>query len=430
MEQDINTASVADIFVEQAQAEFDVALSLLDATIKDATFQEFYFVQEGELGTAVADARADVRADGKKHHLKAAIAAIKAFFKFFITKIGGFFHKSAVDGQATVNAANEIIKKVSAEVGEDLDIVLPYSKERFGKILSFYNNMDTNLGDVIDASGALVDYCIQNQGGEHGKLMKNRSEAFRKIENFIREAKAVAALSKPDNFDEKARRLFQAANSKIRSISKTDQDGNKYVPEDRKRTLKNAYKAGYFSAENKEYRLEGDTWVFVPKNMNTTYITHEDYAKFVSIINSAKSTWNNRKGEIQDNIKTLDQLITSTGVSDVATKASGSKYGPDQGARVDMAVAKNELKKLGDAVAAIIKPADDVLKVTGDAIRDARAKANRKRSEELRAKHNRMKPGESTDEFLARQEKYAGTKNIDNTRKYENEPEPIPFKQV
>ena len=57
MEQDINTASVADIFVEQAEAELNVAMSLLDATVKDLTFQEFAVYQEGELGTAVADAR-------------------------------------------------------------------------------------------------------------------------------------------------------------------------------------------------------------------------------------------------------------------------------------------------------------------------------------------------------------------------------------
>ena len=47
MEQDINTASVADIFVEQAQAEMNVIASIVESYTKDVTMEQF--IQEGAI---------------------------------------------------------------------------------------------------------------------------------------------------------------------------------------------------------------------------------------------------------------------------------------------------------------------------------------------------------------------------------------------
>lgn len=436
MEQDINTASVADIFVEQAQAEFDVAMALLDSSIKDMTFQEFY-IQEGELGTAVADARADVRSDGKKHHIKAAFAAIKAFFKFLVTKLGSFFKKNATDGTATVNATKEIVESIKRETGEDVDLLLPYTKEKFGQIVGFYNNIEKNLGAVIDASSAIVDTLIRSQGEaanvSNRKGLSNRPE-FKTIQKFIADAKRISEISKPEpNFMQRVQTLLYREKLGL-SIDNKD---------DRKK-LKNAYKMGLIDVQEDDngktshvmkneytYELQGDEWVLVKKNANTAYITHEAYANFVSVLISANKVWNERKDEVKNNVDTLDKITSSIVGSRLESMATNDKTNADALTAADMTEASRVLNELQTAVTSLIKPAEDIQRTVDKAVRDARIKTQRQRSFELRKKHNRKAPNESDAEYRDRlAQQAAENSRYNNSKKYENAPEPVAIKQV
>jgi len=436
MEQDINTASVADIFVEQAQAELDVAMALLDSSIKDMTFQEFY-IQEGELGTAVADARTAVRSDGKKHHIKAAFAAIKAFFKFLVTKLGSFFKKNATDGTATVNATKEIVESIKRETGEDVDLLLPYTKEKFGQIVGFYNNIEKNLGAVIDASSAIVDTLIRSQGEaanvSNRKGLSNRPE-FKTIQKFIAEAKRISEISKPEpNFMQRVQTLLDSGKM-----------GLTYLDKDDRKKLKNAYKMGLIDVQEDDngktlhvmkneytHELQGDEWVLVKKNANTAYITHEAYANFVSILISANKVWNERKDEVKNNVDTLDKIASSIVSSRLASMATNDKTNSDDLAAADMTEASRVLSELQTAVTSLIKPAEDIQRTVDKAVRDARIKTQRQRSFELRKKYNRKAPNESDAEYrdrLARQA--AENSKYNNSKKYENAYDPVAIKLV
>ena len=207
MEQDINTASVGDIFVEQAQAELNVAMSLLDATVKDLTFQEFAVYQEGELGTAVANARAEVREDGKKHHIKAAFAAIKAFFKFLITKVGAFFGKNKTDADIVERNLKNLNAICSKERGEKCDVKLPYTKEQFGKIYSFYENLGNDINEIADAAHFLVKYAIDSMGESNIRQLGNGEyvKRMKAIKDFISRAKAADSVTEVKTIDYKKR---------------------------------------------------------------------------------------------------------------------------------------------------------------------------------------------------------------------------------
>ena len=285
MEQDINTASVADIFVEQAQAELDVALALLNANVKDATFQEFYFVQEGELGTAVADARAEVRSDGKKHHLKAAVAAIRAFFKFFITKIGAFFKKNKTDGSAACSKMAVAMKQASAVAGTEMDILLPFTKEEFGKVYSFYDSLDKKLEKMANLSNQMVEWFLKEQNtftdATQVKFEKEIEAFYNEVKNGVKLAESAAAPAK---------------NSA-----------------DWKREMKRQYKAAHKTEgySDSDWMLDTDgNYVFVPKNSTSVYIGYEEYRKFVDCINQASKYWETEKKSIEENLSQINALKT------------------------------------------------------------------------------------------------------------------------
>ena len=351
MEQDINTASVADIFVEQAQAELDVALALLDANVKEATFQEFAVYQEGELGTAVADARAEVREDGKKHHIKAAIAAIKAFFKFLITKVGSFFKKNKTEGAAACSKMAVAMKQASSVAGTEMDILLPYTKEEFGRIYSFYDSLNNKLEKVTDISNKIVDWVIQEQN----TFTDNTKVKYEK------EIEAI--------FD-------QVINIKSAITPVTDF----------KKKAKAEYKAQHKEISDSDWRLDTDgNYVFVEKNTKSIYISYEEYRKFVDCIDNGSKYWEKEKKTIEENLKTLTSMQSNAtelpGSRPTRPKYDKDKSKADNKAAVDkyksdvaaydkgnrefnkqriIAAASHLLKKLSAAVAGMIAGAETI----------------------------------------------------------------------
>lgn len=304
MEQDINTASVADIFVEQAQAEFDVAMALLDSSIKDLTFQEFY-IQEGELGTAVADARAEVRSDGKKHHIKAAFAAIKSFFKFIITKIGSFFKKNKVDGEAFTSKMSVAMKETSQVAGTPVDVKFPYTKEQFGKIYSYYESLDKKLEQLTDIATQLFDWFAQEQN-TFNDTTKVKFE--KEIKAFIDQANKIESISKPDpSFKNNVKKLSEDIRKKIAN-------GGHVMSHDgySQREAKAAYKAATREPKDSDWILDGDTWVFADKYAETIYIGWDEYLKFKDCLNKAGSVWKTEQSKLAAVIKDIDSMRGTT----------------------------------------------------------------------------------------------------------------------
>ena len=304
MEQDINTASVADIFVEQAEAELNVAMSLLDATVKDLTFQEFAVYQEGELGTAVADARAEVRSDGKKHHIKAAFAAIKAFFKFLITKVGSFFKKSTVEADAFTSKMSIAMKEASAVAGTEMDIKLPYTKEQFGKIYSYYDSLDKKLAKISDISNQLVQWFYHEQ-----TTFTDATEIkFKKeLEAFIAEAKKAESIAVKDS------KFSEEVAKKKEEIKKILADRETFGPgrgiKGDQKVLKAAYADATRTLSDADWMLDTDgNWVFAPKNSDSIYIGFAEYQKFDECLKRASKYWVEEKKNIERNLKDISSM--------------------------------------------------------------------------------------------------------------------------
>lgn len=342
MEQDINTASVADIFVEQAEAEFNVAMALFESSIKDMTFQEFY-IQEGELGDAVSAARAEVREDGKKHHIKAAFAAIKAFFKFIITKIGSFFHKNTTDAAVVAKNMKQIMDMCSDTMGTKCDVKLPYTKEQFGKIYSFYDGMNEEIEEIVASANFLTRYVRKVWGKEAGTQLENGEfiKRVKRIESFIEKTKDAANITKIESVDYKKR---------VEELNKKRASGEKFTAAD-KRALKAARKQLVPKEDSTPEPVDDGKMpsleipvLVVKAGEDETFIGYAEYQKFISLLESVKNTWNSKKKEIENDIKSLDKMD--------AENITGSAA---------MEKVKPMITKLQAAVVGMIKPADDII---------------------------------------------------------------------
>lgn len=350
MEQDINTASVADIFVEQAQAELNVAMSLLDATVKDLTFQEFAVYQEGELGDSVSAARAEVRSDGKKHHIKAAFAAIKAFFKFLITKVGSFFKKSTVEADAFTSKMSIAMKEASAVAGTEMDIKLPYTKEQFGKIYSYYDSLDKKLEKISDISNQLLQWFYHDQN----TFTDNTTLKFKKeLEAFIAEAKKAESIAVKDS------KFSEEVAKKKEEIKKILADRETFGPgrsiKGDQKVLKAAYADATRTLSDADWMLDTDgNWVFAPKNSDSIYIGFAEYQKFDECLKRASKYWAEEKKKLESNLKEIDSMrISSTdeygnrsvGLSEASGPAKQNMKRPEY----DKNKSKNENKQAVDA---------------------------------------------------------------------------------
>jgi hypothetical protein len=289
MEQDINTASVADIFVEQAQAELDVALALLNANIKEATFQEFAVYQEGELGDSVSAARAEVRSDGKKHHLKAAAAAIKAFFKFIVTKVSSFFKKSATYGDAASKKMEEAIKEAEAVTGEEMDIKLPTTREDYKIIKAFFSELNSgDLKQIIDAFEGMIDRALNQQNTFTDST--STAKLTKVVDKFVNEVEKLKLASKPN--------------------SKFDSEKAK------KKALKKGYQDAYGEPKNDSlYVLDTklNEWVLVTKKDPSEWMGKAEFDELNNLIKKTQKEWEPNKKRLIELQKQVDSLITSAG---------------------------------------------------------------------------------------------------------------------
>lgn len=366
MEQDINTASVADIFVEQAQAELNVAMSLLDASVKDLTFQEFY-IQEGELGDAVSAARAEVREDGKKHHIKAAFAAIKAFFKFLVTKIGAFFGKNKTDADIVERNLKNLNAICSKERGEKCDVKLPYTKEQFGKIYSFYENLGNDINEISDAAHFLVKYAIDSMGDSNVRQLGNGEyvKRMKAIKNFISRAKDADSVTEVKTIDYKKRidelMAKQKSEGKLSRSEKNELKAARkaYVAQNKSEEPEKPNKpdTSMLSEIGEEtYGKLEKTLVIEKAGEDETFIGYSDWVKFKGALDSAQNAWNDKKSLINKDIARLNKEINSN-------------INPGGYETMSMDAAKNvkmALKDLSTATAAMLKPAADISKKCKD----------------------------------------------------------------
>ena len=135
MEQDINTASVADIFVEQAQAEMNVIASIVESYTKDVYMDQF-IVQEGTIKDAATVAK------GSKHEskIKRVVAFLPRFFIQLFKLIAAKLKK--------VNNPIQGMKAKFAKVPEEVknEAVIPITKEN----LEFAAKVMKELEKIFD----------------------------------------------------------------------------------------------------------------------------------------------------------------------------------------------------------------------------------------------------------------------------------------
>ena len=147
MEQDINTASVADIFVEQAQAEMNVMVAIMESYTKDIMVESF--IQEGTVSDAVAVAKGSKYENKFKRVVSFIPRLIGQFFKILIGKIKNIGNPIAA------------LKSKCAKISEKNQYVLPVSKDTIAfaqkvleEVTAVVYDIDKLTDDMIDKSGS------------------------------------------------------------------------------------------------------------------------------------------------------------------------------------------------------------------------------------------------------------------------------------
>ena len=167
MEQDINTSTVADIFSEQAQAEFNVALAIADSYAKEVAIVEYYYA-EGTL----LDSATNKGVDESK--LKKALLFIPRFFNAIFTRFIALFKKK------DVVAAKKLVENIPDEVKSD--VLVPMTEAEFRECMKAIDGAMTLLlghagaadttsgrggkGGSRGIVGKLSDYCERLYNGD------------------------------------------------------------------------------------------------------------------------------------------------------------------------------------------------------------------------------------------------------------------------
>lgn len=136
MEQDINTASVADIFVEQAQAEMNVIASIVESYTKDVAMEQF--IQEG----AIKDATTVAKGSNYESKIKRVIAFIPRFFAQLFKLIAAKLKKV----NNPINAIQSKFSKVPEDVKENA--VIPITNEN----LEYASKCMKEIEKILDRS--------------------------------------------------------------------------------------------------------------------------------------------------------------------------------------------------------------------------------------------------------------------------------------
>lgn len=167
MEQDINTASVADIFVEQAQAEMNVMVSIAESYSKEAYFDEF--VQEGAIKDSATVAKGS-KYEGKIKRIVAFIPRFIAnFFKILIAKIRNIGNPIAA-----------LMKKAKSVTEKD-KYVLPVSKETIG----FAQTVLKEVTDIVKDIDEIAERMINTSGANMYSDEKPFMDSLKNINNLI-----------------------------------------------------------------------------------------------------------------------------------------------------------------------------------------------------------------------------------------------------
>lgn len=185
MEQDINTASVADIFVEQAQAEMNVIASIVESYTKDVTMEQF--IQEGVIKDATAVAK------GSKYESK--IKRVVAFIPRFFAQLFKLIVAKLKKVNNPINAIKGKFSKVPEDVKENA--VIPITKEN----LDYASNCLSEIGKILDRNkfDDLLSSISDIDGTAKGnglmlKLSEDAEKLAKTLDNFDVEKRLQLAL--------------------------------------------------------------------------------------------------------------------------------------------------------------------------------------------------------------------------------------------
>lgn len=173
MEQDINTSTVADIFAEQAQAEFKVSIAIAESYAKEAAIMEYF--TEGTL----LDTATNKGVDESK--LKKALLFIPRFFKAIFTRFIAMFKKK------DVAAAKAMVDNIPDAVKSE--VLVPMTEAELDQCMTAIENVAGLLMGRGSNSGIiskLDDFCELVYSGNY-----TRSHQLKFDENVIRSIETV-----------------------------------------------------------------------------------------------------------------------------------------------------------------------------------------------------------------------------------------------
>lgn len=186
MEQDINTASVADIFVEQAQAEMNVIASIVESYTKDVTMEQF--IQEGTISDAATVAK------GSKHEnkIKRVIAFIPRFFAQLFKLIVAKLKKV----NNPINAIKSKFSKVPEDVKESA--VIPITKDNLEYASKCLNEikkiLERSKFEDLFSSIDKADWGTAKGNGQLLKMAEDAEKLAKTLDNYDVEKRIQLSL--------------------------------------------------------------------------------------------------------------------------------------------------------------------------------------------------------------------------------------------
>lgn len=186
MEQDINTASVADIFVEQAQAEMNVIASIVESYTKDVTMEQF--IQEG----AIKDATAVAKGSNYESKTKRVVAFIPRFFAQLFKLIVAKLKKV----NNPINAIKGKFSKVPEDVKESA--VIPITKENLEYaskcIKEIEKILDRNKFEDLFSNINKADWGTAKGNGQLLKMAEDAEKLAKTLDNYDVEKRIQLSL--------------------------------------------------------------------------------------------------------------------------------------------------------------------------------------------------------------------------------------------
>lgn len=180
MEQDINTASVADIFVEQAQAEMNVMAAIMESYTKDIIVESF--IQEGTISDSATLAKGSKYESKFKRVVSFIPRFIVQFFKILIGKIKNIGNPIAA------------LKSKFANVSNKNQYVLPVSKETIVFAQKVLEEVTTVVYDIDKLADDIIDKSASQMYSDESTFMKSLNKINTLIDKL--ESYDVAASAK------------------------------------------------------------------------------------------------------------------------------------------------------------------------------------------------------------------------------------------